>query len=238
MKENNRDEALTQKEFAKRLGVRPSYVSALKRRGRLVLTQDGRKVLYRASLERIQETRDPSKITPKPPKGEPAPEAAAAMGRESTSERQEDDFPAQGGVMDCQSENGRESAQERQEDDFPARSGVDYQSARARREHFNAKLAELEYRKTVGLLVEIDLVREVILNAGTTLRTHLEQMSERLAPRVLDAETESEIRAVILEEVETALGDMADTFRRHVTGSPEIASGERNTITVQKRAGQ
>ncbi len=193
MIDKNKDEALTQKEFARRLGVRPGYVSALKQRGRLVLTPDGRKVLYRASLERIRATRDPSKITPNPPKGEPTPEAAAAMGRERASE-------------------GQEAA-------FPAMDGVDYQSARARREHYNAKLAELEYRKTVGELVEIGLVREVILNATTTLRTQLEQMAERLAPRVLDAADEAEVRTAVLEEVEHALEDLAATFRRF--GQPE-----------------
>jgi len=178
------DEALTQKEFAARLGVRPSYVTALKQRGRLVLTEDGRRVLYHASLERIRETRDPSKITPKPPHAEPAPEAAEALGSLA-------------------------------EASLPDEPGLDYQTARAKREHYNAELARLEYQKAIGQLVEIDLVREVILNATTTLRTQLEQMAERIAPRVLDSADESEVRSVILEEVEHALGDLAQTFRRY-----------------------
>lgn len=48
-------------EFARHLGVRPSYVTQLKREGRLVLSDDGKAVKAAESLARIQETSDPSK---------------------------------------------------------------------------------------------------------------------------------------------------------------------------------
>lgn len=52
----------TFKEFARILGVKSrSYVSELKRDGRLVLTDDGRGVLVAESLQRIKDSRDPSK---------------------------------------------------------------------------------------------------------------------------------------------------------------------------------
>jgi len=199
------DEALTQKEFAKRVGWRPAYISQLKKRGRLVMTEDGRKVLYHASLERIRATRDPSTVTPHKPSGEPAPEAAEILSRPVSPEEIE---PAAAGTT------------------------IDYQSARAKREHYNAELARMEYERAAGRLVEIDLVREVILNATTTLRTHLEQMAERLAPRVLDAENEEQVRSVVLEEVELAMGDLQATFRKHALRQPESATETKNRKTA------
>ncbi|WP_022949543.1 hypothetical protein [Methylohalobius crimeensis] len=184
------DEKLTLTEFARRIGVRQSYASQLKKKGRLVM--EGRKVLYRASLERMEATRDPSKITPKPPSGTPAPEVQA--------------------IRDAATPPADE-ASSADDEDLGAAS-PNYQSARAKREHFNAEMARLEYEKAVGQLVEIDRVREVILNATTTLRTKLEQMAESIAGRVQATRDEAEGRAVVIEEVEHALGDLSRAFEQ------------------------
>ena len=51
------------KEFARILGgVKPGYVSQLKRDGRLVMAEDGKRVQVAESLQLIKDTRDPSKL--------------------------------------------------------------------------------------------------------------------------------------------------------------------------------
>lgn len=54
-------ETLSQADFAKRIGVGRSRVTALKQAGRLVMTEDGKRVLVSASIARIEATADPSK---------------------------------------------------------------------------------------------------------------------------------------------------------------------------------
>jgi len=48
-------------DFARYLGCKPSYITKLKQAGRLVLTEDGRRVKVTPSKERIEATRDPAK---------------------------------------------------------------------------------------------------------------------------------------------------------------------------------
>lgn len=53
--------AVTQSEFAKRMGFAKSYVTALKHAGRLVMTPDGKLVEVEASQARIAATADPQR---------------------------------------------------------------------------------------------------------------------------------------------------------------------------------
>lgn len=52
---------VTRIEFARLRGIKPSYVTQLAREGRLVLTDDGKRVKVAESIARIEATRDPSK---------------------------------------------------------------------------------------------------------------------------------------------------------------------------------
>ena len=80
----------TQIEFAQLIGVAKSYVTKLKEQGRLVMTEDGKRVDVEASKARIAATADPSKpdvsakwTKPTPPANPPADDS--------------DDAPASGG---------------------------------------------------------------------------------------------------------------------------------------------
>ncbi|WP_026596621.1 hypothetical protein [Methylohalobius crimeensis] len=55
----------------------------------------------------------------------------------------------------------------------------------------------------------------------TTLRTKLEQMAESIAGRVQATRNEAEGRAVVIEEVEHALGDLSRAFEKlaHADGA-------------------
>lgn len=52
---------LTRTEFARLRGIKPSYVTQLAKDGRLVLTDDGKRVRVAESIARIEATRDPAK---------------------------------------------------------------------------------------------------------------------------------------------------------------------------------
>ncbi len=80
-----------------------------------------------------------------------------------------------------------------------------YQKARAKREYYNAKLAELEYQEKSGLLI---LVKDVEDEAQTLYRTFRDQMlniPNRISSQ-LSAETDEAIVAKLLKkEIEIAI---------------------------------
>ena len=55
------DEIITVRDFAVRQGYRATYGHELAKTGRLVMAPDGKRCLYRASLERFDASKDPSK---------------------------------------------------------------------------------------------------------------------------------------------------------------------------------
>ena len=57
----NATPTMSRSEFAAYLGVRKSYITKLGHAGRLVLTEDGKRVVVDATKRRIAETRDPNR---------------------------------------------------------------------------------------------------------------------------------------------------------------------------------
>ncbi len=80
-----------------------------------------------------------------------------------------------------------------------------YQKARAKREYYNAKLAELEYQEKAGMLV---LVKDVESEVQTLYRTFRDQMlniPNRISNQ-LSAETdEAKVAKLLKKEIETAI---------------------------------
>jgi len=71
-------ETITQAAFARHIGMSKSYVTALKQAGRLVMTEDGKRVRVAESLARIDATKDPNRDDVK------ARHAAARAGNSET----------------------------------------------------------------------------------------------------------------------------------------------------------
>lgn len=173
---------MSQTDFAQHLGVQKSYVTQLKKAGRLVMAADGRRVDVVASLARIEATRSPDKAAV-------AARHAAARG---------DDRPEQEGEPD--------------EPEADADARPDYQAARARREAANAELAEIELAERAGKLVEVARVESVLADALTTLRTGLESMGVLLSPQLAHESDPHEIRQIIDDHVHAALSELSARF--------------------------
>ncbi len=73
---------------------------------------------------------------------------------------------------------------------------------------------EMDIQERSGQLVEIDLVRDVIITATTNLRSRLEQLPDKIAGRIAQAD-EQTASHVIAEELEHALSDLQQEFRRY-----------------------
>lgn len=170
-------EALTPTEFAARYGCTLPHVTGLKKAGRLVLADDGKRILYAESVARIEATRDPAKL------------AVAQRHAE-----------ARGAELDGATPPAPAAPPAAEPPDH------NYQDARAKREHYAALQEELNYRQAAGELVELAQVVAAGADIMTVLRNALESAPDTWAPRLAPLADEQEIRAVLAEEVELILG--------------------------------
>jgi len=175
----------TQAEFARLLGYRRSYVTALKRDGRLVLADDGA-VQVAESIARIEATRDPGKRAVA--ERHAAAREAAPLPAEVAQAAPEP--PAAAPVMDD-----------------PASPG--YQHWRERRERAAALAAERDNALADGKLLAADDVAAQVATAFVTARGALEALPDILAPQLAAESDEARCRALLVEAIELQLGDLS-----------------------------
>ena len=141
---------LTKSAFAAHRGVSPGYVTKLKDQGRLVMSPDGKRVDVRATEALLASTADPSK---------------AGVAQHHERRRVE-----RGVVAHLAPSAPPLDRQPDADLPDPDDDGIDFQKARARREHFLARLAENESLKSDGKLVEREAVENAAFTAGRLLR--------------------------------------------------------------------
>lgn len=170
------------KEFAGIARFKPSYITQLKAEGRLVLTEDGKRVRVAESLQRIADTKDPAKI--------------GVAARHAAQRKAEDPAAAD----DPQSPP----------DDPASTSG--FQHWRERSERAKALAAERENAIAEGKLVGAADVAHAAASHVTLLRTRLEAIPDVLAPQLAAARDEAHVRALLAESIEHMLGEASRQF--------------------------
>lgn len=102
-----------------------------------------------------------------------------------------------------------------------------FADARDKREHYQAEMARLDYETRCGTLMDAADVRSAVANAATTLRTRLELLPDQLAPQLAAQPDESAVRAMLANEIEALLADLAAHFaglQRAGTQAPPAGS--------------
>lgn len=188
--------------FAARIGRSPSYITWLKNNDRLVLSPDGKLVDVQATEARIQETADPSKS------------AVAARHEENRIERD----------VRAHLQPGADTPAVQQTDHAPG-GGPNFQRAKAHREFYLAGLAETEFYKVRGSLVERVAVEDAAFAAGRMLREQFFGIAPQLAGEVVGMSD--------LWEVEKHL---TDTFRRVFTDAAKMNSADLEKAINHNRA--
>lgn len=193
--------------FADRLGTKPSYVTELRKTGRLVLTDDGRGVRVAASLERIQATRNPAH------EGVRARHAAAREAFVSEAGT----LPP-GGASEAAQEPAGASGDA---DDLPFNSPHQMRRAKALadKEEALARKALREEQIEMGQLLVRDETLAAVAAAVVMLRSRLELLPPTLAPRLAALDDEDQVRVLLRDEIEQALEDMARKFSAIGKGS-------------------
>lgn len=182
------------REFADHMGVKPGYVTQLKQAGRLVLTDDGKRVRVGDSMRLIAETRDPSKI------GVSA-RHAAKRGDGAADVPANQPAPAQG------SDVGEEP------EELPANPhSLRRAKALADKEEAAARKALREELVELGQLIPADKVRAVADDAVTQLRSRLEMLAPTLAPALAATSDEDKVKVLIRDAIEKCLLDLSKKF--------------------------
>lgn len=177
------------REFATARGWKASYVTELKRAGRLVLAKDGR-VLVAESLRLIADTSDPAKI------GVVARHAAARGDSAASSPSS----PPESGA-------GGDGA-----DDAPAALSpgdplaIRRAKAQAEREEALARKALRDEQVELGELLRVEDVRAAVADAVMVFRTALQNLPATL-PLV-----EERDRPVVADGIEHVLGELERKF--------------------------
>lgn len=173
---------MSKAEFADSRGWSRPYVSKLVSQGRLVLTEDGKKIDVEASLALLGETADPSKA--------------------GVAERHQRDR-AEKGVHALVSPLAPPSA-------APSAGGGDsYQKARAHRETYLALLAEDEFLKGRGELVERKAVDTAAFNTARTVRDLILGLPPKIAGELIAITDTWEMERKLTELLRGVLEDAA-----------------------------
>lgn len=91
-----------------------------------------------------------------------------------------------------------------------AKQAEAYQDARTAREEWNAKLAELEYQKSAGELVDRQKVGASLFMIGRSTRDSLLRIPARISEQLARERDPRRCRALLTEELHKALLHLAD----------------------------
>lgn len=178
MQNNTEMQNCNQSEFARMNGWARSYVTELKKAGRLVMTEDG-KVDIEASLIRIDETADPNRQDVKERHAEARNEPQAGAQK-------------------------KPNGQQRIDDD---QDHITFASSKAKTEFFNAKIKEAEYNALIETLTYASDVSDATNNAILMFRQEAENLPHRISADLVGKDI-NEIRALLKRSINDMLNTL------------------------------
>ena len=194
MKTEREEGEVSFKAFARILGERsPSYVTQLKGEGRLVLSDDGKRVRVAESLAWVRSTADPGKA------GVVARHAAARDDEALSSPSATDEAAV--GDLEAPSADPVEQSHARRRS-----------KAMADKAETDALAAERDYRRSMGELMEAAAVEHAVRGAVASFRGSLENLPNTLAPELSAMTDEGRIRVLLSEAFEHALEELSRQF--------------------------
>lgn len=119
--------------------------------------------------------------------------------------------PAKEGVAKRHQQERSQKEQEKTEK-TPSASGSRFQTAKARREEANAELTEIELQTKRGQLLVADEAKLAVADGDTIIRNRLESMPDILAPQLAAETDEQKIRSMLMDHIESLLGDLSRSF--------------------------
>jgi hypothetical protein len=185
----------SQAEFARLVGWDKSHVTRLKQLGQLVLAADGA-VDFAASLRRIADNADPGRDAQRNTAAAKRPDAPAGAAKPPDGDDDKD-----------------------KPDDI---DGPKYSAARATKEFWAARTAQVEYERLTGELVRRTDMDKAVADAAMQFRQAVENQPHRLADRLVGL-TLDEIRTRLRDDGQQMLAELSRGFAKRMQqlhGSP------------------
>jgi hypothetical protein len=98
------------------------------------------------------------------------------------------------------------------DDDQDAFGAAQYSKARAVREHYQARLAKIDYEERIGNLVSKDEVQVAAFNTHRVIRDAMLNIPDRVAAMLAAETDEAKCHEVLTTEIRKALNDFADAL--------------------------
>ena len=98
---------------------------------------------------------------------------------------------------------------------------ADYLAARAKREGFQAKTAELEYLQAIAELVPAGEAREVAFRRYRTLRDKMLNIPERVASVIAAERDPARVHKLLTDEIKRVLNELSENARAEVAGGTQ-----------------
>lgn len=177
-------ELLSVSEFNRFMGYKGRYAYQLRNEGRLVMTEDGKHVKVAESIQRITETRDPSRANA-------VARHAVARGTSMPP------LPPQGGDEELA-----------QGGEVVAPGGFNFQDSKAKREHFAALREESSYLKEIGQLMDAEEALGAFADGGARVAAVLDGVAATVGPMLVGLPIGDVIR-VLEEQMDIARSELA-----------------------------
>jgi hypothetical protein len=98
------------------------------------------------------------------------------------------------------------------DDEQDAFGAAQYSKARAVREHYQARLAKIEYEERVGSLISKDEVQVVAFNTHRVIRDAMLNIPDRVAAMLAAETDEAKCHEMLSIEIRKALNEFADAL--------------------------
>src|SRR3989338_1374870 len=85
-----------------------------------------------------------------------------------------------------------------------------YAAARAAREHYQARLAKLEYEEKSGKLIDAEKVKKDAFELARRVRDHILNIPDRISAELVGITDQPTMHSVLLRELNTALQELCD----------------------------
>ncbi len=210
---------ITRQQLADLIGARaPSYVNELEKNGRAVRAPDGKLWLKTESLAAYHAGKDPSR------QGVADRHAAArsAVAGQANQQQKTALAPVNNEEVATKSVAGEispQKSQQYQNPDQETEAGDDqgrynFQTSKAKREHFAAMEAQASYLKQMKELMDASEVRAVLAEILTVLRTSMEGLAYNMAPILAATNDEATIKSTLGAEIEHALKTASEALAK------------------------
>lgn len=191
--------------FNKHMGYKGRYAYELAHAGRLVMAEDGKHVLVAESIQRINETKDPS--------------------RQGVADRHAQERGYEVGGAAVVSEGDGEKSEELASNAGTASAdSYKFQDAKAKKEHYAALREENAYRKEAGELMEAAEALGAFADAAAKVSGVLDAVPATVGPMLADLD-QAEVMRILGEQMDIARTEMAAAITKLAADIEERQKG-------------